>query len=99
MDTNVASDTRAEGRRGPRWIGFTIGVIPVLSAVVGVGGIVYGLLRFLRGDESLVPIFWTIVLPIGVVPAALGIQMLLVDLLRRRYETDEYDAPDESSFL
>ncbi len=99
MDTNAASDTRTRGDHGPRWIAFTIGVIPVLSAVIGVAGIVYGLARFLRGDESLVPIFWTIVLPIGIVPAGLGLQVLLVNMLRKRYETDEYDAPDESSFL
>jgi hypothetical protein len=68
-------------------------------AVLAVLSIVHGLVRFLRGDETLVPVAWAIVIPLLLVPAGLGLQMLLVKLATRVYGSVEYEPEDESSFL
>ena len=99
MDTVPIDGTRPDPMRSPRWADAVIRAIPFAVVVVAIYGIVHGLLRFLRGDETLAPILWSVVLPVAVVPTGLLIQMLVVKLVARRYGTQEYEPTDESSFL
>ncbi len=84
---------------GRRVLNATIAVIPFLVVALAVASIVYGLVRFLRGDETLVAVAWAIVAPLLLVPAGLGVQVLLVRLVTRHHGSAEYEAEDESSFL
>ena len=97
MDTTLHTHPRTS--EAPKALNLIIAAIPFVVVGVGVYGIGYGLLRLLRGDESLVPILWAAVVPVLSVPVGLGLQMLLVNLVSRRYATTAYDASDESSFL
>lgn len=84
---------------GRRVLNATIAVIPFLVVALAVASIVYGLVRFLRGDETLVAVGWAIVAPLLLVPAGLGVQVLLVRLVTRHHGSAEYEPEDESSFL
>ena len=99
LNSGEPREMRTDRSLGRTSIDLVISATPFVATAIGIAGIIYGLLSFLRGDESILPIVWAVVVPIGIVPAALGVQMLLVNALRRRYDTDEYDAKDESSFL
>lgn len=85
--------------RGRFILNATISVIPFAVVVVAVVSMVHGLLRFLRGDETRAAVVWAIVVPVLVVPAGLGVQMLLVKLAARIYGSAEYETEDESPFL
>ena len=77
----------------------SIAIIPLAVVVVAVLCIVHGLVRFLRGDESMTAVVWAIVVPLLVVPVGLGLQMLLVKLATHIYGSAEDEPEDESSFL
>ena len=85
--------------RGRRVLNAIIALIPLVVVVIAVVCIVHGLVRFLRGDETLVAGVWAIVAPVLVVPAGLGVQVVLVRFATRHYGSAEYEAEDESSFL
>ncbi|MDE0022383.1 MAG: hypothetical protein OXT69_13525 [Candidatus Poribacteria bacterium] len=78
---------------------FMIKAAPFASVVFAVGSMVYGLLMFLKGDETIWPAVWGFLIPALSAPAGLAVQYLLVKAIPSRYETEEYDEPDESSFL
>ncbi len=84
---------------GRRLVHGAIAVIPFAVVVVALLCMVHGLVRFLRGDETLVPVVWAIVAPILLVPAGLVLQIGLVRLAARLYGSVDYEPEDESSFL
>ena len=78
---------------------FMIKAVPFASVVFAVGSMIYGLLTLLKGDETIWPAVWGFLVPALSAPAGLAVQYLLVKAIPSRYETEEYDEPDESSFL
>jgi uncharacterized membrane protein YidH (DUF202 family) len=76
-----------------------IAAIPFVVVGVAICSMVVGILRFLRGDESLVPVLLTLAAPILIVLVGLLLQMLLVKAFRRRYPVEDNEAGDDSSFL
>ena len=83
----------------PAPLRFLIKAIPFASVLFAVGSMAAGLLLLLKGDSSLRPVVWGFAAPALAAPVGLGAQFLLVKASKLRYETKEYDEPDESSFL
>ena len=78
---------------------FMIKAMPFASVIFAVGSMCYGLLTLFKGDETIWPAVWAFLIPALSAPAGLAVQYLLVKAIPSRYETEEYNEPDESSFL
>ena len=98
---NAAPD-RHDSPRAPAAVAalrFLIKAIPFAAVAFAMASMAYGLLTLLKGDDTIWPAVWGFALPALAAPAGLAVQYLLVKAIPSRYDTEEYDEPDESSFL